>query len=436
MRQRIYTPPFHRRILPWIFIVIFFAIAPVLLFYTSGYRWSSPKGQIERNGTIILDSTPTKATLTIDGRIIQDVTPITLQDMAPGLHRFRLDKAGYHSWEKSLEITSERVTFANDLWLWRQSEPTLLTTTAPLILSSSVDGRQTLAMSQATSSLALLLTTPDQISSSSTLAVRVNATTQLNWSPNGRYVIAQTVEGTSTTRWIIDTRNTNAPLTIPDGSFRWDADALVIQNALSQTRIQLSDFSLRRVPFTSHVVDTSAQATIRSNEATNGLVFVEAQNINQGIELPAGTWHLWSSTNGMHIIRDGNRWMSIQLNEKNASTYEAVGDQLRSFTSGGITQYLLVNHNELWIWNPTTQPELVYRQSERIVDAAWHSENGNIFFATHTGIFALNLDQRDGRIVTQLATFDEITGFSTLSNQLVIAGTKNAQTGIWTLAVE
>ncbi len=436
MRQRIYTPPFHRRILPWIFIVIFFAIAPIVLFYTSGYRWSSQKGQIERNGTIIFDSTPTKATLSIDGRATQNVTPITLQDMPPGLHQFRLEKAGYHPWEKSLEITSERVTFANDLWLWRESEPVLLTATSPLILSSSIDGRQTLAMSQATSSLALLLTTPDQIASSSTLAVRVNGTSQLNWSPTGRYLIVQTTEGTSSTRWIIDTRNSNAPLMIPDGPFRWDTDALVIQNTLSQTRIQLSDFSLRRVPFAAHIIDTSAQATIRSSDTTDGLVFVETQNVNQGIELPPGAWHLWSSENGMHIIRDGNRWMSVQLNATNASTYQVTGDQLRPIISGGITQYLLVNQNEIWIWNPTTQPELIYRQSERIVDSAWHSENGNIFFATHTGVYALNLDQRDGRIVTQLATFDQITGLSTLSNQLIIAGTKNAQTGIWTLAVE
>ncbi len=408
----------------------------MVLFYTSGYRWSSQKGQIERNGTIIFDTTPTKATLSIDGRATQSLTPVTLQDMAPGLHRFHLDKAGYHSWEKSLEVTSERVTFANDLWLWREGEPVLLTTTPPLILSSSADGRQTLAMSQATSSLALLLTATDQISSSSTLAVQVNATSQLNWSPTGRYVVVSTVENASTTSWIIDTRNSNAPLTIPDGPFRWDTDALVIQNSLSQIRIQLSDFSLRRIPFVTDIIDTSTDATIRETKTHDGFVFVESQNTNQGMELPPGAWHLWSSTNGVHIVRDGNRWMSIQLNETTASTFEANGDQLRPFIANGITQYLLVNQNEIWIWNPTTRPELIYRQSERIIDAAWHSENGNIFFATRTGIYALNLDQRDGRIMTTLASFDEITGLTTLSSQLVIAGTKNGQTGIWTLAIE
>lgn len=437
MRQRIYTAPFHRRILPWIFIFAFLGIAPVLIFYTSGYRWSSSKGQIERNGTIIIDSTPTKAVLSIDGRATPSVTPVTIQDMPPGLHHFRLDKTGYHPWEKSLEVTSERVTFANELWLWRESDPVLLAATPPLAIGSSDDGRQTFAISQTTSSVGYLLSSAQQISSSSTLDAHVNATSNLNWSPNGRYVLLNTIEGATTTFWLIDTRNSHSPLIVPTGAYRWDTDALVINNARSQTRIQLSDFSVRRVPFAQHTVDTSDAATIQTDEKNiGGLVLVESQNPNQGAALSSGSWRLWSSNGNEHILRDDNHWMSIQLNAKNVSTHRVDGDRLRPFISGSITQYLLINQNEIWTWNPTMNPELIYRQSERIIDAAWHSDGNNIFFATRTGIYALNLDQRDGRIVTLLANFDQITGFTTLSGQLVIAGTRNEQTGIWTLTVE
>ena len=141
MRQRINVAPLHRRILPWIFIGIFLVVAPALVFYTAGYRWNPKKGKVELNGTIIFDSTPAGASIKIDGRPTDFVTPVTVQDMPPGIHQFSVEKSGYRSWQKSLEVRSEHVTFANTITLWKDTQPSLFTSGTTTSLSISPDLR-------------------------------------------------------------------------------------------------------------------------------------------------------------------------------------------------------------------------------------------------------------------------------------------------------
>jgi hypothetical protein len=105
--------PIHRQILLWLYVALFVFLAPLLIFYTAGYRYNIKKGQIERSSTLIVDSFPKGATVRIDERATQETTPITFQNMAPGWHRLDLEKEGYLPWSKNLELRAERVSFAN-----------------------------------------------------------------------------------------------------------------------------------------------------------------------------------------------------------------------------------------------------------------------------------------------------------------------------------
>lgn len=136
MRQRTYTLPFHRRVLPWIFIITFIAVAPALVFYTAGFRWNTKKGQVERYGTVIMNSNPTGANILIDGRLRDTTTPLTIKDMPAGVHELEMSLNGYHSWHKTLEVRPERVTFAHNVILWKISEPFLISTSSTLLLSA------------------------------------------------------------------------------------------------------------------------------------------------------------------------------------------------------------------------------------------------------------------------------------------------------------
>ena len=121
-----YRTPLIRRILPWIYVVIFFVTAPLVVFYTSGYRYNFKKGAVERNGTLIVDSIPTGGDVSIDNQASGEKTPITFQQMTPGWHSVRVTKAGYGSWQQEVFVRAERVSFIDHVGLWKLGDPVLI----------------------------------------------------------------------------------------------------------------------------------------------------------------------------------------------------------------------------------------------------------------------------------------------------------------------
>jgi hypothetical protein len=112
------------------------------------------------------------------------------------------------------------------------------------------------------------------------------------------------------------------------------------------------------------------------------------------------------------------------------------GDYPRWLISGNGPRALIVNRTELWQVLENEPPQLLLRQSEPLVQARWHRSGTNIFYATGRDLYALELDERSGRIVNHLATFDQINDFDLLGKNIYVAGTLNGVPGLWKLALE
>lgn len=116
-----------RRIIYLIFLLVFFISAPLLLFYTSGYRFNAKERTIEATGILILAFTPKDATILLNGapptvtRQINETTHIS--DLRPGSYRIDVAKDGYTSWTKQLDILPGQTTFARHIILWKKSTP-------------------------------------------------------------------------------------------------------------------------------------------------------------------------------------------------------------------------------------------------------------------------------------------------------------------------
>ncbi len=381
--------PFHRRILLWIFITAFVALAPIVVLYTSGYRWNVKKGRIERNGTLIIDSVPNGAAIAIDGRLTGEKTPITLQNIAPGLHRIRVTADGFSPWEKSIDLRPERVTFANAIRLWKQNEP------------KRTDGAS--------------MDEP-----------------RLQRSPNGKWILLETATGTR----LVRATNEQKPLELPRGFWRWSGENLVGVDSGTLFTCTLSKFQITKTALPHGIVDREDGVELRTTEE-GLLALVMPSDPNTGFLLPSGNWNIWSLDRSRMLLRDGTHWLSTRIHDHVMETHEAMGDALRPLrTFREEERFLLVNGGELWQWAPNRDPELLLRQSERIVNAAWHRNGNDVFFATDKIVSALNLDPRDGRLVTRLASFDRMTDLSVLEHVLVITGTRNGIKGLWTLEVE
>jgi len=116
---------FWRRIVYMSFILAFFIIAPLLLFYTAGYRINLKKMEVEKTGIMVLETDPEGAEIYIDNKKFEEYTPIQINNIFPNTYFIQLQKEGFHSWQKNLDIENNSTTFAKGIILFKKSLPIL-----------------------------------------------------------------------------------------------------------------------------------------------------------------------------------------------------------------------------------------------------------------------------------------------------------------------
>ncbi|MEK7115806.1 MAG: PEGA domain-containing protein, partial [Patescibacteria group bacterium] len=263
--------PFHRRILPWIFAAVFIVVAPVVIFYTSGYRWNEKKGRVERNGTVILDSSPRDARILMDG-IPVGKTPLTLQDVAPGFHRFTIASQNFFPWEKTFDVQPERVTFAHRVRLWKKSAPFLIDESRAIVgLSSSDDERERIEFEDGTTTVAAITDTFRDERTRISFARRLSPQIRSRWSSDHRHVL---IESLGSPPAILDVRSDHSPMELPLAAYRWE-DAVLVGVATS-VRVSI-EFPSRRIikrTLPHHVVDLFDMTELRTATGSVERVYV------------------------------------------------------------------------------------------------------------------------------------------------------------------
>lgn len=432
-----YSPPFHRRILPWIFAVIFFMAAPALVFYTAGYRWNTKKNKVERNGTLIIDSQPAGAKILLNGVDTQETTPITLQNAAPGQYLIRLEKDGYHPWEKYLDVQPEYVTFANDVWLWKTAESSHLEHASSTLIEASPN-ETFLAIVQAhTQGTSIRIWDPqNQSEAAFFLDHPFQAGARLEWSEDSRSLLFEDTYATGTSAWLINVRSTADPIALPPGIYEWNGNQLEGSADGSEITIRAADGTVTHTPLPPGTRDQYTDILIRHTTGTDNLILYQKNKPERGLILPIGNWHVVTTNDTYLILRDGQEWLSVDPDLANPTIYRVRGDRLRPFTEKRKTSYLLINGGEVWLWDPATEPELLLRQSQSLAEVQWHTKGRNIALATDRSVSMLNLDPRDRRVHTALAEFDQITDIALIEKTIYIAGTKQEISGLWSLEIE
>lgn len=430
-----YHPPLHRKLLPWLYGAIFLVVAPALIFYTAGYRYNIKKATIEKYGTLIVDSTPSGATVFVDGEE-QDTTPSALQAMAPGWHRVRFEKTNYLPWEKYLEIRPERVTFADQVHLWQTNPVTHFLFAGSIQSMASNPEQDTLAATYTASDASphlLLVQSKGRISLDTALPTSDANKHTIQWQADSRALsLESNTDKTTLIRFVgkgISTTSTSSEGFWMDNDFisfangaasRWNSrnGTFANEEMTSSVREKVGDFSLQKA-------STSTQ-----------LLFDRTFS-SRAFSLPAGQWNLENISSNSLLLRDGIRWLGVNPRQEQPFLGLVEGDIPRwHLTTDDQMEALFLHNNELWLWNIGNPPELLVRDSEPIREAVWHASGDAVFLATANHVDVLDLDNRGGRIRHTLATFDQIQDIDIIGKLLYVAGTKDGQTGLWSVTVE
>lgn len=100
------------------FFLLFFILAPLLIFYSLGYRYNFNSNLIEKNGAFFIKSYPRNSNISIDKKKSKYKTPAQITNVKPGEHFIEISKEGFINWHKKLNVKTGETTFIEDVALF------------------------------------------------------------------------------------------------------------------------------------------------------------------------------------------------------------------------------------------------------------------------------------------------------------------------------
>jgi hypothetical protein len=202
--------------------VLVVIIVAALIFIILGYRISK-SGQIEQDALVQFASTPSGASVAIDGKPIGSNTS-TKSTISAGTHTFTMTLANYQPWTKTQKVEAGVLTWLNYALLVPKSLPVTGVESYPTVFASlaSPNGRlmliqqknidPTFQIDDLTSDTvkSTTITIPATAYTADTTVGDTNTFAAVEWDPGGRYLLVQHTYG-ATVEWIVvDTQNVSS----------------------------------------------------------------------------------------------------------------------------------------------------------------------------------------------------------------------------------
>ena len=113
-----------RRLIMLSLILIYLIIAPLVLFYTAGYRYDFQDRAVKQTGVLSVDIKPKNALVYLNDVLLNQDLPIYLPNRAPGSYKIKLTLPGYKDWEKDILIENKKTAYIKNITLFKESLPT------------------------------------------------------------------------------------------------------------------------------------------------------------------------------------------------------------------------------------------------------------------------------------------------------------------------
>lgn len=442
-------PSRARRLLSWTFIIAFFLIAPAIIFSTAGYRYNFGTHRLERTGVMLVETRPPGAAVSLNGELQKDDTPARLPSLSPGAYDLRVEKIGYHAWEKSIVVESRSTAFVNQIGLFRQTSPILYSPTGASVHPAfSPDARYAAAVTPTPSGSELAII--DLLTGVDILPYRSSSEADgftLSWSRDGQWLlIGHPGPKPSFLLW-----NAQDPQTVRD--LKDDTDRTFETAFWGQDDARLYGVSGGKL----FAIDPNLPVAIEEGPAvgqavvTGGVIYgietdasaklvrrkLKDETFEPIADLPSAAFQ--------PLPGDASRIAYVSTaGGDELFVIDPSGDRPKAFETHGKGGVWSADGSKLLYWNDLEVriydahaggDELITRLSGPIAQAAWHWPEWNVLYAVNGALFAAETSSHYGRLTVQLADFTSIEGFTVGSTGdfAYIFGTKDGQAGLWRL---
>jgi hypothetical protein len=383
--------------------VAFFALAPVLVVYTTGevYDWSTHR--FVETGILSATTTPSGAKVYINGKLAGS-TPARVRFLAPGDYDVKVTKPGYDDWDKRLAINGKLTTYANSgtssVYLYKSVPPQRAV--AAQVQDFLVTGN---TLTYVTPSALWIdsVGNPGSAQQYSAPAGASFAGARLTTSPNGQFVLVRTPAAAAV--FSLSTKVfTLLPIAAPG----------TVQLANDGTMYWLNGTSLGKTAWQSTPVVTSpvAQNVLTFSAAGSGVYFVQKNTGAAAGALDSLVFLQTPTLQATTLRQDLPNWTSAQLYVNSQNQIFINGDGALYAVNSGLNQIgsnvnsvlfyeqygeaLLATGNELDLYSTGTgQSQLVSRTSAAVTSAQATPATGAVFFIGGGELQAIETDVRD-----------------------------------------
>lgn len=116
-----------RKILFYLFLLMYCIFCPVLVLYSFGYILNPGDKQLSQTGLIHLETLPAGASIYLEGSRYAYKTPASITDLLSGRYKVTLKLKGYRSWSREIAIEKGKAAaFKNIFFLPLKLEPQVL----------------------------------------------------------------------------------------------------------------------------------------------------------------------------------------------------------------------------------------------------------------------------------------------------------------------
>ena len=99
-----------RSVLFYISIIVFIVGLPLLLAYALGYKFDLRKLKFTKTGLLILKTQPEGADIYLDGKLLKDKTPLTINELLPGEYVFELRLKDRYPWTAKITVSPGKLS--------------------------------------------------------------------------------------------------------------------------------------------------------------------------------------------------------------------------------------------------------------------------------------------------------------------------------------
>lgn len=373
-----------RELLFWGFVSLFFILAPYILLTTAGYRYQFGSGRLIRTGVLSVSASPRNVAIVLNGESANENTPAVLKHLLPGTYNVALNRNNYHSWLGQIDIREGETTFLNNIMLFLESTPELITHESIQEIAIHPNN-ESIAYSVNTGAITQIwLQMPSTGKTTFLHEQALDTDIKLDWSSEGGYLLVESEQNYLYTKDVQEMEISNTG----DWEFDQDQDHLVyqrIEETVNVLNLQTQDISTLDTfdlasPFKKsdiQLINNGQNVEIRSHTGS-GFDLIAILPSGQYKILENDDPHLILSRNGYELLLLDLSAEQPKLLEASATLWDWQSKTKELVYSDGheVTTFEVQNGHR----------EFVTRQSELITSLHWLPEGEHILLSTNSSL--------------------------------------------------